>query len=284
MARALTPAITSFSSRAAVEMASVVFEHEGEALLLDPGILPDEVEAIAAFVQARGLHVAGVLLTHAHWDHIGATSRWPDAPVLTHRRFPAWLAAVEAEEPLNEARRRTWAQFGLPAPAEIPLPAPTALLDEGAELLGGAARALHLPGHLGDAVGLLFPAEGVLACADMLDSVELPLPLQDVDAYLASLTRIEGLLDLLDHVVPGHGPPLDRAAARAQLGRDRDYVGAVLAGVEDALRRGRPFDAAWPELAALPHFGKGDPARDGEHRLVCAEVHAQRAGERPALP
>lgn len=284
MARTLTASVTSFTSRAAVEMASVVYAHRGEALLVDPGILPDEVEAIADFVAGRGLHVAGVLLTHAHWDHIGATSRWPEAPVLTHRAFPAWFAAVEAEEPLNEARRRTWARFGLPEPTPLPPPAPTSLLDEGDVLLGGAARVLHLPGHLGDAVGVLLPEEGVLACADMLDSVELPLPLQDVDAYLASLDRIEGLLDGLEVVVPGHGPPLPRAQARAQLERDRAYIQAVVAGVEEALRRGDPFELAWPGLERIVRFGRGLPDRDGEHRLNCQEIYAMRAGTRPPPP
>ena len=122
------------------------------------------------------------------------------------------------------------------------------------------------------------PACGLVICGDILDSVELPLPLQDVDAYLVSLARLRALLDAgVEHVVPGHGPPLGREAARAQVARDDAYVREVVGAAEAALAAGEPFEAAKARFAAMSWWGKGVRARDEEHWLNAATIYAQRA-------
>ena len=56
-----------------------------DAWVVDPGA--DE-EAIVKAAEAEGAKIAGVLLTHAHFDHIGAIpgikARFPEAPVYVH--------------------------------------------------------------------------------------------------------------------------------------------------------------------------------------------------------
>jgi glyoxylase-like metal-dependent hydrolase (beta-lactamase superfamily II) len=53
-------------------------------------------------------------------------------------------------------------------------------------------------------------------------------------AYLATLNRLEPLVEQADHVVPGHGAPLDGVRAAAILREDRTYVEALLEQGEDA--------------------------------------------------
>jgi len=47
-------------------------------------------------------------------------------------------------------------------------------------------------------------------------------------AYLATLGRLEALVEQADHVVPGHGEPIDGTRAAAILREDRAYVQALI--------------------------------------------------------
>lgn len=56
----------------------------GMGLLVDPG---DEAEKIIAFVKANAVCLEGILITHGHFDHVGALEEvrnWFDVPVY-HR-------------------------------------------------------------------------------------------------------------------------------------------------------------------------------------------------------
>jgi hypothetical protein len=55
-----------------------------------------------------------------------------------------------------------------------------------------------------------------------------------VRAYLATLGRLEPLVEQADHVVPGHGAPIDGARAAAILREDRAYLEALLEDGEAA--------------------------------------------------
>ena len=55
-----------------------------EACLIDPGIYPDEIEAIAHFMTARGVAPRSIVLTHGHWDHILGPEHFPGVSVIVH--------------------------------------------------------------------------------------------------------------------------------------------------------------------------------------------------------
>ena len=54
------------------------------------------------------------------------------------------------------------------------------------------------------------------------------------DAYIATLDRLEPLVEEAEHVVPGHGAPMDGTRAAAILREDRAYLEALRADGEKA--------------------------------------------------
>lgn len=66
-----------------------------ETLIIDPG---DEFETIKEQISENHLHPLAVLLTHAHFDHIGALDQvrqyWK-IPAYLHKQESEWLASPE---------------------------------------------------------------------------------------------------------------------------------------------------------------------------------------------
>ena len=84
-------------------------------------------------------------------------------------------------------------------------------------------------GHTVDGMAVWVPWAQVLVCGDYLSPVEIPMlhPDASLDAYLATLTRLEPLVEEAEHVVPGHGGAIDGARAAAILREDRAYLEAL---------------------------------------------------------
>jgi glyoxylase-like metal-dependent hydrolase (beta-lactamase superfamily II) len=101
--------------------------------------------------------------------------------------------------------------------------------------LGDRELELHSSGgHTADGLAVLAPFCGVLAVGDYLSAVEIPMisPGGSLTAYRATLARLAPLVERVETVVAGHGPPHDRDAALRLLDEDADYL--------DALERGEP--------------------------------------------
>ena len=62
-----------------------------ECLVIDPGY---EAQTIAAQAEKRGLEIAGVLLTHGHFDHVGAVRE-----LVMDRDIPVYLNAQDTAMP-----------------------------------------------------------------------------------------------------------------------------------------------------------------------------------------
>jgi glyoxylase-like metal-dependent hydrolase (beta-lactamase superfamily II) len=77
----------------------------------------------------------------------------------------------------------------------------------------------------------------VLVPGDYLSPVEIPMIHENgsVAAYIATLGRLEPLVEQAEHVVPGHGGPIDATQALAILREDRAYLEALARGEDPAL-------------------------------------------------
>ncbi len=59
-----------------------VFISAGEACLIDPGLVPDEMDGLEAKIKSEGALLKAMILTHAHWDHVLGPERFPNCPTI----------------------------------------------------------------------------------------------------------------------------------------------------------------------------------------------------------
>jgi hydroxyacylglutathione hydrolase len=166
------------------------------ALIVDPG---DEAERILAPVDELGLTVEAILLTHTHFDHIGAV-----APVAKATGAPVYCPKIEVPVLADIMSFVPWPGFG---PFESYDADETVAGGERLQLAGMDIEVLHTPGHSPGHVTYAIEEEGALFSGDVLfqGSVgRVDLPGGDWDTLLASLGTLVDRFDEETTVYPGH--------------------------------------------------------------------------------
>ncbi|MGH2534762.1 MAG: MBL fold metallo-hydrolase [Thermomicrobiales bacterium] len=176
----------------------VIDDARGDALVVDA---PQDVgDRILDAAEQAGARIGLIVITHAHWDHIG------DAAQLRER-----TGAPLAAHPLATDRlaRPGSAVFELAEP--IRPVTPDRLLHDGdtVQLGDHELRVLHLPGHDPAHIVLYSEPERIFLGGDVLfpgGHGRVDIPGSDPATMNASLAR---LIDLPPDVVvyPGHGAP-----------------------------------------------------------------------------
>lgn len=177
-------------------------------VLIDPG---DEPERIGEELSAMGLKPLAILLTHGHFDHIGAV------PGLLDRYPETAIYACEAELPLlSDSRINLSEHFVSP----VELKEVRGVRDgEELSLLGHSLKVLATPGHTAGSCCYYEEAEGMLFCGDTLfrrSYGRTDLPTGSEEDMVVSLR--ERLFKLPEGVTafPGHGDVTD-------IGYERKY-------------------------------------------------------------
>ena len=222
----------------------------GEAFLIDSPVYPDELELLPSICEQSGFAVKGLLATHADWDHLLGRYAFPEAPLGCAETTAARLVNEPgaAQRELREFDESFYVQrprpLSLPGAQRLPVPGKVEVGEQELELQPA-------DGHTEDGMAVWIPWARVLVCGDYLSPVEIPMLKGSASAYLATLARLEPLVEEAERVVPGHGEPIDGARAAAILREDRAYL-------EDLLDRG--------EAAKLPLA-----RRTGEQRKIHAD-------------
>ena len=166
--------------------------------LVDPGDHPDR---LLGFVKEFGVTPEAILLTHGHFDHIGAAEKLRDTLGI-----PVYAGALEQavlNDPLlNLSGKYTRRPFTLRADR---------LLQEGEEfsLAGYTIRVLHTPGHSEGGVCYEVVGERILFSGDTLFAGSYGRtdgPDGDPEEMFRSLARLFKELPEEMNVLPGHGP------------------------------------------------------------------------------
>jgi glyoxylase-like metal-dependent hydrolase (beta-lactamase superfamily II) len=215
---------------------SVLVRNGGEAFCIDSPVFPDELEILPAIAEQSGFGIVGVLATHADWDHLLGGLAFPEAPLGMGENSAARL--MNEPGAAQRALRDFDDEFYVTRPKPLSLPGSQKLDVPGYVDIGSQTLQLHpADGHTADGMAIWIEWARVLVAGDYLSPVEIPMlsPGGGVAAYLATLNRLEPLVEQADHVVPGHGGPIDATQALAILREDRAYLEALSRGDDPAL-------------------------------------------------
>lgn len=172
------------------EVNCTILSQDGGACIVDPGA---DSPRIAELLAKGGLKPELILLTHAHFDHIGGIPdlqrRFPNLPVYVHP-----LDARILTHPLNAF---------LPDYPPIPQPAN---IHDCRELSG--MMVLETPGHTPGGCCYYFPEDNLILSGDTLFAGSVgrtDFPGGDMAVLMKSLDKLAALPDDT-LVIPGHGP------------------------------------------------------------------------------
>lgn len=173
-----------------------------KALIVDPG---EEPQRLLDAARELGVTIEAILLTHCHFDHIGAV-----APVAQATGAPVWCPVIE--QPLLEDVMR-WVPPGF-GPFESWKPEHTLAGGETLELAGMRIEVLFTPGHSPGHLTYAIAAAGddvaqppALLSGDVLfqGSVgRVDLPGGDWPTLQASIASLLDRFPLESTVFPGH--------------------------------------------------------------------------------
>lgn len=195
--------VKSFCFNAFQENTYVVWNEQGDALIIDPGCYTfEERSTLRAFLTEQNLAPQAIINTHAHVDHVlgvAAIKEIYQIPFGLHQKDIVLL---------NDVKNR--AEFyGFPHYQE---PAVDFYLEEGKEITFGglSPNVLFVPGHAPGHVAFYFADDQVLFSGDVLFRRSIgrtDFPLCSHEDLLKSIkTQLYTLPDAVK-VYPGHGGP-----------------------------------------------------------------------------
>lgn len=173
-------------------------------VLVDPG---DEPEVLLNGIEAVGVELDAILLTHCHFDHVGAV-----APVARETGAEVWCPKLEVPLVQDIMRFVPWDGFG---PYEGHDPEHTVEGGETLELAGLSFEVLFTPGHSPGHV--TYVVEDCLLSGDVLFQGSIgrtDLPGGDHPTLMRSIAALLERFDDDTRVFPGH-------MGNTTLGRER---------------------------------------------------------------
>jgi hydroxyacylglutathione hydrolase len=170
-----------------------VIEEGARAIVVDPG---DEAERLIE--ELEGLTVDAILLTHTHFDHVGAV-----AALARHTGAPVFCPATEVFI-LQEINAYVFPGYG---PYEPYDPEETIEGGEHLTLAGLEIDVLFTPGHSPGHVSFSIPDHQLLLSGDVLFQGSIgrtDLPGGDPERLMESIAMLLDTLSDDTRVLPGH--------------------------------------------------------------------------------
>ena len=197
--------IAIFESRL-YKTTSAVIQTEDCVIVVDPCILPSEVEEIREYVTGiRGSRPVYLIITHSDWDHVVGAGAFPEATVIAGAAFQS----KNPEDILEQARAFDDEYY---IDRETPLIYPQAdvvVEKDGQRLeIGNTALTFYeAKGHTDDGIFAVVEPLGIWIAGDYLSDVEFPFIYSSSQDYMETLDKTEAILSKhrIRILVPGHG-------------------------------------------------------------------------------
>jgi hydroxyacylglutathione hydrolase len=193
-------------------------DESNRTVIFDPG---DEPERILAPVRDLGLEVEAVLLTHTHFDHVGAV-----APVARETGAPVYVSEIERPVLADIMRYVPFAGIG---PYESYEADHVLRGGERLELAGFEIDVLFTPGHSPGHLTFSIPSERAVFSGDVLFQGSVgrtDLPGGDWNTLMGSIGKLVESLPEDTTVYPGHMDITTLGAER----RTNPFLGELAAG------------------------------------------------------
>lgn len=195
--------IKSFTFNPFGENTYILFNHDQEAILIDPGNYDEsETELLQNFIKENSLQITNILLTHAHIDHV-LGMQW----AFDEYKIPVTLHPQEQE--ILERNPMTARQYGFflkPFNGELNF------INEGETVSLGEEQmsVLHLPGHSPGSIGFYSAKHRFMISGDVLFEGSIgrtDLYKGSHEQLLESIRTKIFTLDGETKIYPGHGDP-----------------------------------------------------------------------------
>ncbi len=222
-----------------------------QAVLIDPGVLPEDADRLRQFCEDHRLNLTAVVFTHTHGDHFACWPPFETAPTYGSTRILEKPAARRE----NDVKYvySIWRKFRVDAPWAARFPRIDYPLTDNTELQLPVGNALFVdtPGHSTDHSVVVFPSEQVLFSGDMLIQIPQPFILDGFRNYFQSLQTLEALVERfgIQRVIPAHGPELKSPhMIRRQIEREKKYIQDVVQLLRELHRKDLSADAIQAHL------------------------------------
>jgi glyoxylase-like metal-dependent hydrolase (beta-lactamase superfamily II) len=166
------------------------------AVIVDPG---EEAPRLLAAIEDAGVTLDAILLTHTHFDHVGAV-----APIARATGAPVYCPVIEVPVLQDVMAYVPWPGFG---PYESWDPEHTVAGGETLELAGLTFDVVFTPGHSPGHVVYSVRDEHALLSGDVIfqDSIgRTDLPGGDMATLMRSIATLLDRFDDETRVYPGH--------------------------------------------------------------------------------
>ncbi len=219
-----------------------IIVNENKCILIDPGVLPCDLDEIEKTVNRGDYTIDAIIITHSHWDHLLGVERFPGVEVIAHENY---LNATKGKyKSFIIDQIDAWEKkHGIVRNNTFLLPEPGTTFNNSLRLqLGNLSfKLIYTPGHSEDQLVIYIPKRNFLWAGDMLSDVEIPYIMNSLYSYKNTLERIASFK--VDKLVPGHGnPAITEEEIKNRIEMDLEYLMNLEDKVKECLSVGKSID------------------------------------------